>query len=215
MKHNQPAFTLIEMLVVIAIVFMLLTLTVVGTGHLIQATRLAEASLMIENSLQLAGQRAALEDREIEIRFFELPAEPGLPPLYQAFQIFGYEIETDPARPNYNSPTTPAFHPQPVALGPLQRLPSTIALHASGSFSTLLTDPSRISTPSTTNINGIPCQTRRLRFLPRGGTDLSPSITWTLLLCESSNATSAALPPNHSVLRINPSTARITRFRPE
>ncbi|HSJ04301.1 MAG: Verru_Chthon cassette protein D [Verrucomicrobium sp.] len=207
-------FTLVEMLVVVALVFMLLTLVSMGTSSMVQASRLSEAVVQLESTLRLASQKAAIENCEIEVRFYEMAMGPGEPAGYGALQVMRYEIETDPAAPGYTSPGTPGFTPTPVAVTEIQRLPSGVVMHTASNFSNLITDPTRQPNPATVDLDGAPRQVRRVRFLPRGGSDLTPGVVWTLTLCDSLFGSSPTLPPNHVVLALDPETARLSVFRP-
>jgi len=213
--NQQAAFTLLEMVVVIGIVFLLITLVTVGASQMVQSSRLSEAAVMMENTLLLASQQASLEGREMEVRFYEMPPEAGAPAQFSAFQVFGYDIETSPSASEYESPGGAAFQPRVIALGGLQRLPSGVVIMKQGSYSTLVSHASRVANPETTEIEGRQCATTRIRFLPRGGTDLQKDLVWTLMLTDEASTQVNALPDNYVVLRLDPATSRATIFRPE
>jgi uncharacterized protein (TIGR02596 family) len=214
---SQAAFTMIELIVVIAIIALLITLASLGTTRLIGGARLLEATALLQDQLELAARRASIEDREIELRFYQLP-DPASAPLFTQFQFFAYTTPLDPAHPDYVSPGAPSFSASATPLSPPFNLPAGVAFFTPDPHSTLLTDPSRTPDPPQVDLGlDAPVPVRRFLLTPSGSTDLATGTSWTLTLVDARHALTGNtnLPPDFVTLQLDPTTARIRRFRPD
>lgn len=211
---RRRAFTLVELLVVVAIIGVLVALTAAGTLGLITSARLAEATSLVHQEFTNAARHAQLHDREVEVRLFAIPDAVGEGSSFRLFQLFVIDPPSDPGDAGYHAPGAAAMQTAGTAIGSPVRLPEGIVFHSSEDFSTLLTDPARQAPPGLNLPDNSATDVRRFRLLPRGGTDLARGRHWTLTLCEQRLAGRPGLPDDYSTMRIEPSTGRIAWFRP-
>ncbi len=198
-RPATPAFTLIEMLAVIAIIAIVTAFIVPAASQMMRGNQLTQAANMVTDQISLARQQAVTQNAMIEVRFirFADPEQPG-------------ETVADPATGKfralqimqvYNSGSS-------VPVGLLQVLPTTVVFNnqpatmqgtapaASNSFSTLIPSTQTGSNDPTLPAYGKPGQSDpdmphnikknydyySFRFLPDGSTSLQPVFSWFLTL---------------------------------
>lgn len=202
MKRVPRGFSLVELLIVVAMVAILSVLTITALGSSMRATRLTQGTQQVLDQFHLARQFALTRNRTVETRFYQFTNESDRG--WQAMQNF--ELKEDGT-----------VEP----LGRMVRLPEGVLLGASAELSPLLvanrakiwtaTDP-QISLPTV----GTAYATRKLRFHPDGSTDLPVGGNhWFVTLhSDEKNETLTALPPNFSLIQVNPWTGRPQLYRP-
>ncbi len=205
MKRDQDqsiaAFTLLELLVVVAIMAIILAFAVPAVNGILRGRGLTEAAEAVRGQLALARQTALAGNRSIQVRFYELPGEAEPAPAFRALQLVDV---TEGATP----------------ISAVTRLPTGAVLNNSDAFSTLLTqDVSRrsgkVDLPGHAGTPYI-----GVTYLPDGSTDLPFSGTpdgrhWCATIVRSTQATNGSeLPANFATLQIQPVTGHLTVHRP-
>jgi uncharacterized protein (TIGR02596 family) len=198
----RHGFSLVELLVVVAIISVLGLLAMQGLNSSLRASRLTAASDALTSVLLAARQQAIAANNDAEVRFYRYAAG-GEPARFRAAQAFVYRADGS-AR----------------AAGRLVKLPEGIAIAEDESLSSLL-EPSREKSwstepkPSLANV-GTSYDTRVVRFRADGSTDLAPFGTpWFVSVVAAGDADQAgALPANFATIQIDPVTGRLRTFRP-
>lgn len=237
MKLKAPsfvarAFSLVELLVVVAVIAIIAGFAVPAVTTMIRGSQLTQGSQMVLDQMSLARQTALAKNRPVDVRFYKFadPETPGETPdkpdtgYFRALQVFEI-LDNGGALP----------------LGPIQRLPVNVIMNEKG-LSTLLNEaePSRVrvtkpldSDPEMPdNVVKKNYHYMSLRFQPDGSTDLPQGGTvtdpkgdsWyvTLVNATDANATtvgaagSAAKPAaaNYFTLQVDPITGTTRPYRP-
>lgn len=206
MKNQRQAFSLLELLIVMAILALLAVLTLPALSSSLQGIKITQGTQILIDQITLARQQALSKNRAVETRIYSFkdPSSPGSQKSYRAVQNF--EIQDDgTAKP----------------LEKMVRLPSGVILDSGSSLSPLLsssrakqwlpTDP-QISLPGIST----DYDTRVIVFRPNGYTDLpAGGQSWFLTLhSENEGDSLSALPKNFSTVQIDPWTGRTSIFRP-
>ena len=216
---KQRAFSLIELLVVMAIIAIIAGITIPAFTHLGKAQSLTSAGASLLDQLALARQTAVSQNRVVEVRFYqrlEDPTQPanatGNPARFRSFRTMVYDEQVN----NAFAQTT------------MQNFPTRVVLCEDKTFSTLICSypthvPSRdvkkqIETlPS--NEKDVPYQ--YIRFKPTGGTDLSitgtpaPVDKWFLTLKSDNDVATSTRPANnYYTIMLDPVSGRARTYRP-
>lgn len=210
------AFTLVELLVVMAIMVLLIAIVGPTAIQMLRGSNITQSGEMVGDQLVLARQTALTKNRPVEVRFYELPvASADRTRNYAAMQSFRVEE---------NGAKTP--------LTKLQTLSSRVifATDAEGTsltslHSTVINPPKRVFTVSgTEKLPAYPkeasCKYVGFQFLPNGSADLDPTGAteaggWFLTLTEANIKMPAnGIPKNFYTLRIDPLSGRVRLFRP-
>jgi uncharacterized protein (TIGR02596 family) len=84
--------TLMEILVVLAVMIGLMAIAIPSITSSSTATKLTSAGQMLVDELNLARQTAVTRNAPVEVRFYKLPpangSESSAPQVYRAFQVF-------------------------------------------------------------------------------------------------------------------------------
>ena len=138
----RSGFTLVEVLVVLALISMLMFFTVPGLRDVLKGSKLTQASDQLFQDLAVARQTAIKENMAVEVRFYQYPdpdAASGQnqePITFGAYQFF--RLQQDAERPTqYSAPRVPI----PV-LPQVRKVPQGVALIDSAKWSPLLNNES-------------------------------------------------------------------------
>ena len=209
--NPYPAFTLLELLIVIGIMAILGVLLAPVTSGLMRAHGLTTASQSVIGQLNLARQVSTTRGAAVQVRFYRLPDynEPelsGSPSVYRALQIF---VEGDPVVSG-GSTSTPV---KPLSNPLLFNAPVVILKDTDKS--TLLTLPETIPT-SGQNFSTYGTNYRYLifRFRADGQADLPDTATGLTLVLEKDIPASGSLPANFCAIEIDPRTGASRSYRP-
>lgn len=234
-KHLLPtrhsAFSLIELVVVIAIIAIIAGFIVPAATGVLRGSAITQASQILTDQISLARQLALSRNRAVEVRFYaygdaESPGEdwtvqpsttnpvPLLNPKaqFRAIQLFeilesGVAVRIDSSK--------------------LERLPVSVVIEPNVTFSSLIKTPA--ITPNTTSDPDLPRKVGKnyvytsFRFLQDGSTNLSPTqaggwfvtirnLTDIPVANELKNA--KGVPINFFTLQIDPVSGAIKGFRP-
>ena len=210
------AFTLVEMLAVIAVIIVLAGLLAPAASTILRGNQLTQASDMMVAGLTLARQTAISNNCPVEIRFYQYgdPSYPGEQAnaassgKYRAFQMFRID----------DSGTA-------TAAGKVIQLPTSILIDAdSTTFSTLLGSPqSNPATGLSIPRAGVYYNYCSFRFRPDGSTNLSPTappLYWSLTLHNLVDkntpdpVTGPQPPSNYATIQVDPVSGTVTSYRP-
>jgi len=197
------AFSLIELIVVMAIIAIVAAIVVPVAGNVSRGVKLSHATQTVGDELAAARQSAIGRNRAIELRIYQYsdPEIPGSASCFRALQMFeiinAYSFS---------------------ALDKVQALPTATIIDSGATLSSLL-DPSKV-----TISNGVDALPRvgtnykyvAFRFRPDGSTNLSPTAgSWFLTVHEENKGDALAQPPpNFNTLEVDPVNGSVRLFRP-
>jgi uncharacterized protein (TIGR02596 family) len=190
---KTSAFSLIELLLVIAILALLAAVTLPAVGSITQANAIGRAGQTLGDVMILARQEAVAKSRDVEVRIIDVP-DP-MWPGYRAVQLW---ISDEAGTTN-----TP--------LGKIQKLPEAVVI-ASNVLSPLLAADTSVS--GTTNFGALgSCAYKGFRVRSSGS--LPPAITTSNNFLTIQLARDTEIPPkNFYAVRVNPITGRVSIHRP-
>ena len=243
-SHASRAFSLVELLVVVAVIAIVAGFAVPAVTTMLKGSQLTQGSQMVVDQISLARQTALSRNRSVEVRFYkfgdpEIPGEKTDDPtsgFFRAMQVFEV-LENGAALP----------------LGPIQRLPMNVIMHegepsTKTPLSTIITDQgangrTRFTKaqvgqdPTAPELPGMPSADKKsyeyvaFRFLPDGSTDLAPtgfkgdpkdttSDSWYITLVNPKDAKATKLgvnegeAGNYFTMQIDPITGTTRSYRP-
>jgi uncharacterized protein (TIGR02596 family) len=186
MKRN--AFSLIELLVVVAIIGILATLSVPAWNAIAEGNRMSSAAQSLSDGLRLARQLALAKNSPVEFRIFNtLPKDGGT----SNYCAFAYYQLTDSGTTNQMTRTN--------------FLPSGTALSTAANYSTLIgpSGPSYSASPAYNSF----------RFRPDGSTDLSVSSNWYVTIVRERDAANTTLPNNFITIKLDAFNGNVSFYR--
>jgi len=198
----QAAFSLMELIAVIAILGILVGLSVPAINSTLRSSNLTAAGEAVADQLQFARQTALARNLPVEVRFYKLPdhgqAADSTPKAYRAMQIFVLDGTTalPLGKPTYFTP--------PVLI-------SANAAESSLLDGTLLPEKLPGTSPPLPTY-GINYRYRSFYFKPGGSTSLPNTDIFATLVLENDKPLSQGA--NFFTIRIDPATGRTGTFRP-
>lgn len=188
----RRAFSLIELLVVMALIAIFSSMAVVAFSGIQRSSGLTRAGSALADTIALARQQAASRNRLVELRIIGLPGAAS--PSYTAFQL--YTTGTN------GMLTAPASK--------IERFPNGIEVADESALSPLLSSTNGTLTNSPLGAN-LPW--KGLTFRPDG--TLGGSVSGTNNFITLRHFSDTASPPkNYFTIRVNPINGRITTHRP-
>jgi len=196
-RRPSPAFSLLEMLAVIAIIGILAALIGPAVGTILESSKLNTAVNLVADQIALARQTALAQSRRVEVRFYKF-ATPDAEPA--AFRGIRARIISDTGE------STP--------ISPIQQLPQPIIISSEPSQNTVFRK-TPVSYEGSENLPKVPnAPFFKFSFLPNGRTDFAAGDNPFLTIYSSRGASNASLPANYAVLQIDTMTGNVRIFRP-
>lgn len=201
------AFSLIELLSVIAILAITLVLTVPPATQILRASNIGNGGDQVVTALAQARQSAMARNRTVEVRFYKY-AETGDPEegRFHGLQTFVVEPSAQGASTN--------------ALGRKVTLPPATYLSATPALSSLL-DPvaAPVKTGAALNVSVPPCglayTAATFQFYPDGSTSLPAGTPLFLTLVPSDTPDTATTPPlNFATIVLQQASGKTQLHRP-
>jgi len=209
-SRKTAAFSVVELLVVIAIVGLLGVLAVNAFNQVMRGIRLTSAAQLVADAMNIARSAALTRNVPVQLRFYKLPdfdSTDGTPILYRGMQIFVCEYAST------NAITKPILFPERVVA----------SLDANKSSILQLTEmPPSISDPA--KLSGMNYRYVTMTFGPNGiiktasttgGSTLSSTNEWYVTLHARRDLdTDSSWPENYATVKINPITGSAKIFQP-
>jgi uncharacterized protein (TIGR02596 family) len=193
--HRFQAFSLVELLVVMALIAILSALAVPAFSSIAQSGRVSQALAAALSTFSLAAQRASSEDRPVTVRLLK-----GADGNYAALQLV--EIMPDgTAR----------------ALDRVVKLPEGVAFASSTNLSSFFSLPERAAGAGDPPVSGLPAgySYRQFQFRPDGRLGLSVTNAWFLTVLLSRGGSDSSTPPaNFATVQVDPVNGRLSVYRP-
>jgi uncharacterized protein (TIGR02596 family) len=201
------AFSLVEVLVTLAIIAILVAMTVPSVMGTMRAYELNATGELVINQLNLARQAALSNSHLVQVRFYRLP-DFNQPPtagrtVFRAMQSFTEGDPTTTGTPVLTPLSKPVFFPQTVVI-------------LTGNVSPLL---SASPTAAGSADPMLPVYVQNydysaFHYRPDGSTDLT-SLTAALTVVEENDKVIASgLPANYQTLQVDPTIGTVRIFRP-
>jgi uncharacterized protein (TIGR02596 family) len=204
---QAPAFTLIEMLVVLVVLAMLLvTATPVAMGVL-RSSRLASSGEAMLGRLVEAQQMAIAQDTDVEVRIYQ-GIEPEFPgaPQWRAAQLFVLQAVGSAADPTSQGVFQPAGNPL--------RLDPSVIISSDVTLSSFLGLPLVKDTAASGNTDLSLTGHVAFHFHSDGSTDLTPGKPWFLTLIGLDPGPQTSPPDNYFTIQVDSSTGRVRSYHP-
>jgi len=187
-------FSLVELLVVLAIVSVLAVLTIPAMNSSMTSTKLTAAGQMISDTIGLARQEAVTKDRDVQVRFYNISA--NMWPGWRAIQVLRVE-------PSSSGSTL-------VAVTKLRLLPDAIIL--SPTLSPLVSADPAVAGTTTLPVYGT-VSYGGFYFVPSGEVESALTTANNYVTLQSATAKGSP-PPNYSTLQVNLTTGKVATYRP-
>jgi uncharacterized protein (TIGR02596 family) len=198
-QRGIPAFSLVELLVVMALIAILAALTVPAVTSIQESSRVSQGLGLVLSTFSLAAQKASAENRPVTVRLIE-----GTDGEYARLQLVE-KMPDNSAR----------------ALERIVRLPEGLAFATSPNLSSLFSLPERTAGGGDPGVSGLPpgYNFREFQFRPDGrlGLGLSNAVSqaWFLTVVPSRHCPDSSAPPaNFATVQVDPVNGRLSVYRP-
>lgn len=206
-RFSGGGFTLLEMMVVLAVVALLATLTIPTVNKVVRASNLSSSGRQFMDQCVLARQTAQAKNMPVEVRLYRLPDynadAAASPEVYRAFQIFLVGDSNVPL-------TKPDFFKTPVVISPGTNESAFLADLSDSASSHKQVSPA--ATDPKLGVHGNNYQYAAFRFLPSGATDLVATKNFVTFVLEDDK--SVAEGGNFFTVQIDPVNGSVRSFRP-
>jgi uncharacterized protein (TIGR02596 family) len=191
-----PGFTLIEMMVVMAVMVVLIAVSLPALKTVVMGTSLTQAGHLLSDQFQLARQEAAGRNREVQVRLVWTGSEPA---GYRGIQLWASSLDD-------------VTLIEPIAKMVL--LPQGTLISSNTMLSPLLAHATISETNAVFPGRGM-TKYCGYRFRPGGETDLPFNSSDNFLtVVQNKDAAATAAPPNFYVVQVDPVNGRTRSFRP-
>jgi uncharacterized protein (TIGR02596 family) len=195
-KSGCRSFSLLEMLLVLALMAAVVALAMEGYSATVQSTALTTGADMLSDALTEGRSDAVAQNTTVEVRIYDLPPQTGGAPVYNALQL--HWLKADKTTPPVASPTL---------------LPAWVVIDATPAYSSLIAENPQIAKPDSSDAR-LNSQTRVFHFLPDGSTDLNPATNWFMTVRAATQSDPAHFPSNWACVQVDPTTGRPQIYRP-
>ena len=192
-RELHGAFSLVELLIVVAIIILLASAVIPATSNVLKGANLNRAGQMVSDQLSVARQEAVSRNQDVEVRFYNITN--GLAGGWRALRTM--RIEQTPTGPVTN------------ALGRLVTLPDSTIISVSGNLSPLISDATSRS-EALGAYGQVPY--RALKFRPNGSLEVGVGTNNYLTLVDRIETSES--PANYYTIQINSLSGKTTVFRP-
>ena len=197
-QKTLPAFSLIELLVVMAIMVLLLALVAPAVNGVMESGRLTQAATILSNQFSIGHLKAMSENRPITLRFIRKDTASS----FDRIQLLTIDNQGNM-----------------VAVDRVQTLPVGTAIAKSATLSSLLgsnPNPEQAATSSDPSVPGLGTSYRYIQFSfrPRGSLDLDMTQKWFATVVYLRNDTSSGIPANSITLLLDPLNGNFVTYQP-
>lgn len=220
---RRRAFTLVEVLIVIALIAMLLFLTVPGLKDVMKGTKLTTAADQLVGDLNLARQTAIKESMPVEVRLYKFFDPTSREQRFGAYQCF--KLAQDLNKP---SDYTAERIAKPI-FEKVKIIPQGVAIVESAQWSPLLTEESMKKDDNRERVRGLipgerdtEAEYRSFIISAEGETSLdrTGAKQWYLTMVTEAEMQKAAdptalRPKDFIMLQVDPYTANVRRYQPK
>lgn len=193
--HLIAAFSLIELLIVVAVIGLLGSLAATALSGTTQSMKITGSAQTVADMLDTARNTAAARNVPVEVRFYKL-AEPNGPGGVQYRGVRLFVLDKD----------------VPTPLGRGHILASPIRDQRAVS-SLLAIEDENVHRGSGDFNNAQSGSYFSFRYRPNGATDLNPTNSWFLTLASATDS-GVGLPKNFATISIHPISGKATIYQP-
>jgi uncharacterized protein (TIGR02596 family) len=205
-QRDRRAFSLVELLVVVAILSLLAAIMTPAVKGIVDSSQLNVAAGLVDDTLNLARQTALGTNRTVEVRFYKVPRKGGAGhEAYRGLAVFRLE-DTGPAQ-----------------VGNFVWLEGNVQLADDGTHGTLLhhTEAGRGAMPGAGADPAAEFTYRHFLIRADGSTNLPVTTppagsgdTWHTVLYNAGKPLAEALDGNYATIQLDPETGRSRILRP-